>query len=135
MARYIDADALAKWLDKEHYVDRPSGKCDERQNRMLGIVISALKNPQIAPTIDAEPVRHGRWELYEDWGSGMSRVDPPEPFDAGWKCSCCGIDLLQYLKSHFPDIPSYAECASEETPTLERCPCCGAKMDAKEEAE
>lgn len=54
--RLIDANALAKWLDKEHYVDRPAGKCDERQNRVLGIAISALKNPQIAPTIDAVEV-------------------------------------------------------------------------------
>lgn len=54
--RLIDANALAKWLDKEHYVDRPAGKCDERQNRVLGIAISALKNPQIAPAIDAVPV-------------------------------------------------------------------------------
>lgn len=54
--RLIDADALAKWLDKNHHVDKPTGKCDERQNRVLGIAISALKNPQITPTIDAVPV-------------------------------------------------------------------------------
>lgn len=59
--RLIDANALAKWLDKEHYVDKPTGKCDARQNRVLGICISALKNPQIAPTIDAVPVVHGQW--------------------------------------------------------------------------
>ena len=54
--RLIDANALAKWLDKEHHVDKPTGKCDERQNRVLGIAVSALKNPQIAPTIDAVEV-------------------------------------------------------------------------------
>ena len=84
------------------------------------------------PTIDAEPVRHGRWEWYEYWGDAAFR-DPPEIYDAGWACSACGTALLQYLHSHFPDIPSYTECASEEKPTLERCPCCGAKMDAKED--
>lgn len=54
--RLIDADAIARRLYKEHHVDKPRGKCDERQNRVLGIVISALKNPQITPTIDAVEV-------------------------------------------------------------------------------
>lgn len=82
----------------------------------------------ITPTIDAEPVRHGRWEWYEDWGP-YTRFESPELFDAYWICSACGTDLLQYLKSHFPDIPSYTECSEEVPPTLERCPSCGAKMD------
>lgn len=85
-----------------------------------------------APTIDAEPVRHGRWEWYEYWGDAAFR-DPPDIYDAGWACSVCGTELLQYLQSHFHDIPTYVECASDEKPSLERCPCCGAKMDAKED--
>lgn len=82
-------------------------------------------------TVKAEPVRHGRWVWHEDWGH-PSISEPHELLDAYWMCSTCGTDLLQYLKSHFPDIPSYTEC-SEEVPTLERCPNCGAKMDAKED--
>lgn len=116
--RLIDADAL-----KGDFHEWLSGKSDYRTI------------PQIidgAPTIDAEPVRHGRWEWYEYWGDAAFR-DPPEIYDAGWACSACGTELLQYLQSHFPDIPSYTECASDEKPTLERCPCCGAKMDAKED--
>ena len=74
-----------------------------------------------------EPVRHGRWVWHEDWGH-PSISEPPDLYDTYWICSACGTDLLQYLKSHFPDIPSYTEC-SGEVPTLERCPCCGAKMD------
>ena len=74
-----------------------------------------------------EPVRHGRWVWHEDWGH-PSISEPQELLDAYWVCSECRTDLLQYLKSHFPDIPSYTEC-SEEVPTLERCPNCGAKMD------
>ena len=103
MPRLIDADALAKWLDKEHYVDRPSGKCDERQNRVLGIAISALKNPQIAPTIDAEPVRHGRWG--ETQVIGYDGIHPVY----GKPCSKCGYETELYK-------PNY-------------CPNCGAKMD------
>lgn len=116
--RLIDADAL-----KGDFRDWLSENSDYRTV------------PQIIdsrPTIDAEPVRHGRWEWYEYWGDAAFR-DPPEIYDAGWACSACGTALLQYLQSHFPDIPSYTECASEEKPTLECCPCCGAKMDAKEE--
>ena len=82
---------------------------------------------QFAPAVEAEPVRHGRWVWHEDWGH-PSISEPQELLDAYWVCSECRTDLLQYLKSHFPDIPSYTEC-SEEVPTLERCPNCGAKMD------
>lgn len=80
-----------------------------------------------APAVDVEPVRHGRWEWHEEWGPS-TWLAPPDLYDTYWICSACGTDLLQYLKSHFPDIPSYTEC-SEEIPTLERCPHCGAKMD------
>ncbi|MDY4140811.1 MAG: hypothetical protein SOY30_15965 [Eubacteriales bacterium] len=55
--RLIDADAFARWLDKNHYIDKVTGKCDARQNKVLGIVISAVKNPEICPTVDAEPVQ------------------------------------------------------------------------------
>lgn len=82
------------------------------------------------PTIDAEPVRHGRWEFYEDWGSGMSRVDPPEPFDAGWKCSSCGIDLGDYLTDCL-GVNVYVD-EEDKMPKIKSCPHCGAKMDAKE---
>ena len=71
---------------------------------------------------------HGWWAWREDWGHS-SISEPPELLDAYWICSACGTDLLQYLKSHFPDIPSYTECSEEVPPTLERCPSCGAKMD------
>lgn len=83
------------------------------------------------PDVDAEPVRHARWEWHETWFDETPE-SPRELFDDGWTCSACGVYLMQYLQSHFPDIPSYAECASDEMPTVERCPCCGAKMDAKD---
>lgn len=118
MARPIDADALLAEYDRQH-VGEPG---------------RARKLIEDAPTVDAEPVRHGRWEWREYWGAAAFQ-NPPEMYDAGWACSACGTDLLQYLQSHFPDIPSYTECASEEKPTLKRCPNCGAKMDAKEENE
>lgn len=83
------------------------------------------------PTADVILVRHGRWEWHETW-SDETHEAPLELLDDGWTCSACGVYLMLYLQSHFPDIPSYAECASDEMPTVERCPCCGAKMDLEE---
>lgn len=119
MPRLIDADLLI----------RNVGKIPQLRGITYGRIKNVVKE---APTIDAEPVRHGRWVWREDWGH-PSISEPPELFDAYWMCSACGTDLLQYLKSHFPDIPSYTECATDEVPTLERCPNCGAKMDGGKE--
>lgn len=115
MPRLIDADAFRnEWLE-------------DGENEYVYDTNAVLDSIDRQPTIDAEPVRHGRWEWHEEWGP-PTWLDPPDLYDTYWICSACGTDLLQYLKSHFPDIPSYTEC-SEEVPTLERCPCCGAKMD------
>lgn len=51
-------------------------------------------------TIEAEPVRHGRWSLAED-GDGVV-------------CSCCGKDLCNLVY---------------ETDDFNYCPHCGARMD------
>ena len=53
--RLIDADALLNSTDKES--------------------VHAWEIA-LAPTIEAEPTRHGRWEL--------------SPFDGNWTCSICG---------------------------------------------
>lgn len=113
--RLIDGNKLVKDL-----------KAMQRQFD-VGALEELIRGIEEQPTIEAEPVRHGQWVWHEDWGHS-SISEPPELFDAYWICSACGTDLLQYLKSHFPDIPTYTEC-SEEVPTLEHCPHCGAKMD------
>lgn len=84
-----------------------------------------------APTVDAEPVRHGHWEWCETWLDEDPEY-PCELLKEGWACSACGVYLMEYLKSHFHDIESYAECISDEMPTVERCPHCGAKMMEKQ---
>ena len=110
--RLIDANAFARWLDENHYVDKPTGKCDERQNRVLGIVISAVKNPEICPTVDAVPVAHGQW-----LGEGDGYADGYPVMDV-WYCSECNhcIDDGTDNPEHLPNY----------------CPNCGAKMDAKD---
>lgn len=68
------------------------------------------------PTIEAEPVRHGRWE--QDYELVQGFEDNSEyPYVA---CNLCGnkeygLDLNDY--TDYDDLPNY-------------CPNCGAKMDA-----
>lgn len=81
-----------------------------------------------AHAVDAEPVRHAHWEWCETWSDHETPEYPRELCEDGWACSACGVYLMQYLQSHFHDIPSYAECISDEMPTVERCPHCGVKM-------
>lgn len=129
MPRLIDADALKEYIGCADAVKYGNKTAEQQHNSYSTIMMYEVADYiDDMPTIDAEPVRHGRWTWREDWGH-PSISEPPELLDAYWMCSTCGTDLLQYLKSHFTDIPSYTECAYEEMPTLERCPSCGAKMD------
>lgn len=83
-----------------------------------------------APTIAAEPVRHGRWEWYEDWGPS-TWLEPPDLNKTGWKCSNCGIDLGDYLTDCL-GVNVYVD-EEDKIPKIKSCPHCGAKMDMKEE--
>lgn len=118
--RLIDADALADEL-----MERYCNDCDRRKgikNGKYRIIYNIGEAPcracavgdmtdelEDAPTVDAEPVRHGRWqeETYMD--------------GTYWECSVCGYewDLI------------------EGTPTENRmnyCPQCGVKMDGGDDA-
>jgi len=60
----------------------------------------------VAPAVDAEPVRHGRW--IQD--------------DIGWVCSWCGTEFtneLEYIEKQYIVMPN-------------SCPHCGARMDEEE---
>lgn len=81
--RLIDADALMEFA----------------RNHVGGVI--DCNDIARFPTIEAEPVRHGRWEAYPD--------------DAHMKCSACG---MEYLKENMPKVVGY--CPN---------PNCGAKMD------
>lgn len=85
-----------------------------------------------SPTIEAEPVRHGRWEWYEEWGPS-TWLEPPDIINAGWKCTECGIDLGEYLTAKLHEEVYVGDM--DKMPEVDRCPNCGAKMDAKEEAK
>ena len=119
--RLIDADKLKKSMERMLC----TGKEPNDERYTCDVVCCVIDE---APSVDAEPVRHAHWEWCETWSDETPEY-PRELCEDGWACSACGVYLMQYLQSHFHDIPSYAECASEEPPTVERCPHCGAKMD------
>lgn len=89
--RLIDADAMRQnWLENG-------------QNEYVYDTNAVLDSIDAQPTIEAEPVRHGRWE----------RGDNFKP-----KCSVCG-------EFHLYAWPDHKKC--------KYCPNCGAKMDLKGE--
>jgi len=88
MTRYIDADALLKAI-----IGYPYG--------YRGMIESEIENQ---PTVDAEPIRHGKW------------IDEGQPDDFfphhAWRCSECGEQVLEIGE-----------------PWYKFCPACGARMD------
>ena len=71
----------------------------------VGAPGAARKMIEEAPTIDAVPVVHGRWE---EWWPGMSVIMTGE--EMLYRCSSCD--------AKYPDVEGYRYC-----------PNCGAKMD------
>lgn len=105
--RLIDADALKEYIsDLKYETDDPSVMVGG--NQVLKHIL-----PQIidgAPTIDAKPVRHGKWETTECIPLKSTIT----------MCSACNssyltVDIIRASKSgeHMPDY----------------CPSCGARMD------
>lgn len=98
--RLIDADAL-----KKQYIETDKwGKV---------ILILDIVN---APTIDAEPVKHGEWinkRLTKDSIKDIKDGTYGELIGYHDVCSICGFDLDKYWYGYKPPY----------------CPNCGAKMD------
>lgn len=91
--RLIDADAMRQnWLENG-------------QNEYVYDTNAVLDSIDAQPTIEAEPVRHGRWI----WSA-----------ENGWTCSNCKFDCWHYSERFDPYAP---------LPDAEYCPKCGAKMD------
>ena len=96
MKRLIDADALTDELIKGIEADTDRSIQTSFTKSVCMILCKAIEQQ---PTIDAEPVRHGKWELAED----------------GWYCSACEL---------YPPF----DCDPEEK-GIPYCPYCGARMD------
>lgn len=92
--RLIDADGLMETV----FNDTVLINGDVMQKRL--VLAEAIET---APTVDAEPVRHGRWEY-------------PDYYDYGDVCSYCGFDSGEIV-------------GENQLKLLKYCPNCGAKMD------
>lgn len=89
----INADELMEWCNN-HY---------DFEVYTVGYISNLIKD---MPTVDAEPVRHGKWINRE---YGLKRDGRHYPFWERYECSVCGAKA---------DESDY-------------CPNCGAKMDAE----
>ena len=102
--RPIDADALKQEIFR--YANEPIKLNDRRwDTRCVAICEDMNGMIDLASTIDAEPVRRGRWTTKRTW--------TPWTHDGEWYCSEC----------------DYEPTVFENTPY---CPHCGAKMDGGE---
>ena len=105
MTRLIDADAVYKILESCEIRKATIGNplTDWEYGYTCGIE-RAESEIDCAPTLDAVPVRHGKW------------LPENRTMDAYWVCSCCGF-------------PSEAHGAFK---IYKYCPNCGARMDGNE---
>lgn len=96
--RLIDADALLAIIEEE-------GEDLETVEFKLA-TIACINHIKEAPTVDAEPVRHGRWVKKDPHCAGLACL---------WNCSECGEES---------DDEGYRYC-----------PNCGAKMEGGEDGK
>ena len=119
MAKYIDREALIEWLKRIPLTDLSDGR------GLCRVIMEdnfkkAIKEMPEGIITDVEPVRHGRWEWFEEW-SYSTPDHPAECDDCGWRCSKCKTALEDMINGYYDD--------SCEVPQLNYCPNCGAKMD------
>ena len=100
----IDRKAVLEALDElDSHQTMSRYQCSkDLANTRLGISM-AFDVVEAMPTVDAEPVRHGKWILYPDNQSKVVEADD---------CSVCGAQWI------FGEKYDY-------------CPSCGAKMDGE----
>ena len=110
MPRLIDADEIVKVAEHAYHewnlaMAAADGKREINLTYKMQELCKAVKAvADAAPTIDAEPVRHGVWE-YQPATLGTK---------AGYQCTACRGSVW-----NSPDVPQ----------AFKRCPECGAKMD------
>ena len=98
MSRLIDADKLIERLNHSFY--------PEERVSIETVTECFLDEMGCAPTIDAEPIRHGEW------------ISVGKGFNWHYECSRCGyVDGYPFDDRH------------------KHCPNCGAKMDGERKAK
>ena len=105
--RLIDANALTNKLNV--FNDRMHGN-----EHFLNGIESAKEIIENEPTIEAEPVRHGKWVLEQEKFDGYGFGNWNR-----WSCSCCGYVRTKGL----------AVTAEGHKPKAVLCENCGARMD------
>lgn len=105
--RLIDADAAKNKVRKE----MDNADLDKLSFAICLALINMFDDAEQLPTIEAEPVRHGKW----------IPVDGESPCDE-WDCSACRERMTFMYEMDEDDM-------KENFP---RCPKCVAKMDGKE---
>lgn len=98
--RLIDADELKKSMERMLC----TGKEPDEERYTCDVVCCVIDE---APTVDAEPVRHGRWEIV------IVSTSNPYESEIEEKCSLCGRFVQRYGTQ----------------PQDNFCPNCGARMD------
>ena len=95
--RLIDADAIEKFI--EDGLNNP-----DKLKAFGHDAVEIMTEVHYAPTIDAEPVKHGKW--VDKWGGKYA--------NQSYRCSVCGEHAFEDGKRWY--LSDY-------------CPNCGAKMD------
>lgn len=103
MTRPIDADALKE-------LKFPNGESEYATG--WNDAISAIMTFQ--PTIEAEPVRHGKWIYGQEVCWEHMGITPVSVQYRYWECSMCGY-------------------RTKNEPIWKYCPNCGARMDEGDE--
>ena len=101
MARLIDADKLEDVLDKHQALYYGDSDYYEGISQGFNLAIYDVKE---APTIDAEPIRHGKWLMSDVYGA---------------YCSECGSAAFEITGSRYSKMKT------------RYCWQCGARMDAE----
>lgn len=108
--RLIDADYIIEELEaKRNNWDNKNAM----HRAMRGAYVDSILIVRDAPTVETEPVRHGRWE----WESGYVGTQA--------RCSVCKrspIGFYSLPKSQIGRLPEFPFC-----------PKCGAKMEGGDE--
>jgi len=112
MSRLIEADAVYKILEScEIKKDTYGSLLNDWDHGYNCGIERAESEIECAPTVDAVPVRHGKWKQWDDYG-----------FEETYECTACGESFV--LIEGTPITNGY-----------KYCPSCGAKMDAEEKEE
>lgn len=108
MARLIEVDLDV--VEKEFYTDLTAFYHDSYGRGFTAGLKAVLGFLKKQPTIEAEPVKHGKWKAVPNRILIGRRVATQ---GTAWECSACNNSSKQYL------------------PTMKFCPNCGARMDGE----